>query len=188
MPTTLPPELWQSVAAYAPAADQRALLATARVLRAVARRLLFGTVVLRFGLWEHMRPDDAKSDRDDDDGDDDDDDARDLGERACATAERTHALMAHIACTPAFAGVVRNLHVLSYAFSQDFSADDLRMRELLAVIRALPHLGTFHWMGNFPHLSLTIALGVCVCVGAGVVRHCPLTSFCSAQRELSGPA
>jgi hypothetical protein len=185
MPATLPPELWQSVAACAPAADQRALLATSRVLRAAARRLVFGTVVLRFGLWEHMRPEDAESDRDDD-GDDGDDDARDLGERACATAERTHALMAYIACTPAFAGVVRNLHVLSYAFSEDFGEDDVRMRELLAVIRALPHLRTFHWMGNFPHLSLTVALGVCVCAGA--VRHRPLTSFCSAQRELPGPA
>jgi hypothetical protein len=52
--------------------------------------------------------------------------------------------------------------------------------ELLAVIRAVPHLQCFHWMGNFPHLPLSVAQGGSFITLSGLAC---LTSL-SAERAL----
>jgi hypothetical protein len=107
-PIDLPPELWDRIAAFAPLAVQRRLLFVSRFLRNVAQRLLFRVVRLQFGVWESIRPGDVAEEED-------------IGVITENTARCTNELIERIIHDPAFAKVVKSVHVLSYTMQQGFS-------------------------------------------------------------------
>jgi hypothetical protein len=103
-----PPDLWHCIAAAVPRTSQRRLLSVSRLLRSVAQRLLFRAVRLQFGIWESVRPDAVAEDVD-------------VGELTETTARHTNELIERITHDPAFAKIIKSVHVLSYTMQKGFS-------------------------------------------------------------------
>jgi hypothetical protein len=102
-----PTETWFRIANSAPHSEQRALLSVSRFLRQVAHRILFRTVTLEFGVWEHLQQSHVVEDVDMDDQE------RNMH-------RRTRELTSRVITDPAFAQAVQNLRICSCMRGDDF--------------------------------------------------------------------
>ncbi|TFK88958.1 hypothetical protein K466DRAFT_51087 [Polyporus arcularius HHB13444] len=138
----LPYELWGLVVRKLPRSDQRTCLLVSRTVHGVVMPILFSRILVFFGSWDsandpvalrYMALQDAKPE-------------------VRRHNENTIALLRHIARTPEFASLVRELTVAAYEPGET----DEMTRVLIEALRQLRDLRVFRYYGASPMLYADI--------------------------------